>query len=95
MLNLSSCSELPYKFWSRLVHEHARIWQKHTQAHFIASARIYDSCVRVRAPIITKIFVEVHYCHMSINLKFHKDPSFQQGDMAKMCSACVFAPPPG
>ena len=41
-----------------------------------------------------KIWLVVKYYLMNISFKFHKDPSFHRGDMAKICSAGVFAPPP-
>ena len=41
-----------------------------------------------------KIWLEVKYYLMNISFKFHKDPSFRGGDMAKICSTGVFAPPP-
>ena len=30
-----------------------------------------------------RFFVEVHYYHLSLNLKFHKDLSFRDGDICK------------
>ena len=45
---------------------------KNTLVHILS----YVPYVCVRAPIFTKIFVGVHYSHMSVSLKFHKNPSF-------------------
>ena len=41
-----------------------------------------------------KILLVVKYYLMNINFKFHKDLSFHWGDMAKICTAGVFAQPP-
>ena len=41
-----------------------------------------------------KIWLVVKYYLMNISFKLHKDRSFRWGDMAKICSAGVFAPPP-
>ena len=30
------------------------------------------------------MFLEIHYYHTSLSLKFHKDPSFRYGDIYKM-----------
>ena len=46
---------------------------KDARAHFIASARVYASCVHIRARIFMKIWLVVEYKY---EYKFHKDPSF-------------------
>ena len=41
-----------------------------------------------------KIWLVIKYYLMNISFKLHRDPSFRGGDMAKICSAGIFAPPP-
>ena len=59
-------------------------WFMHTCAQGVnARTRIYALCACVHAWILTKNFVEVHYYHMSLCLKFRKDPSFRCRDICK------------
>ena len=85
ILDISSCdsSEHPQNFWMRSVHAHARMRHKTEYTHFIARARTYALCGGVHEPIISKIFVGVHYYHINLILKFYKDPSVHCGDICK------------
>ena len=47
---------------------------KRALTHFIAYECVYASCVHLGAWIFTKIVVVVHYYHMSLSSKFHRDP---------------------
>ena len=54
---------------------------------------LFDSWARIFARIFMKIWL-VKYYLMNISFKFHKDPSFHWGDMAKIRSTGIFGPPP-
>ena len=60
---------------------HARTSRKRARARFAASARVYSSCARVRARILTKINVLINSYLIRKSLKFRKDPSFRWGDI--------------
>ena len=60
---------------------HARTSRKCARARFAASARVYSSCARVRARILTKINVLINSYLIRKSLKFRKDPSFRWGDI--------------
>ena len=48
----------------------------------MASARVYNSCARIYAPIFMKFFLVVSQCLINLSFKFRKDPSFRWGDIS-------------
>ena len=55
------------------------IWPR--LANVAHTCTFFASCVRVRARILTKIYVWVFYYYISLSFKFHTDPSFGCGDI--------------
>ena len=64
------------------MHRCARISRKRARARFIASARVYNSCARIYAPIFMKFFLVVSQCLINLSFKFRKDPK----NTAQYCS---------
>ena len=64
------------------MHRGARISCNRAHARFMASARVYNSCARIYAPIFMKFFLVVSQCLINLSFKFRKDPSFRCGDIS-------------
>ena len=54
-------------------------------------AYVLASYVCVLAPIFTKIIVEIHYYHLSVIFKFHKDPIIRCRDICKIILTFVLS----